>query len=174
MNNESSRYLVDQDWLLANAEFEATEGSVSVGGSNADGTQSAAGVHSPFKHGGHDDRSVGAFAQLVEFGRRKMGLSLEQLAEEADIDLEELVEIERANAQPSPRALHRLALTLKLPLEPLATVAGLVKARDENLEQAVYRFAAQSEPNCKLSPQEEEAYNSFVTVLLSLSKTPQQ
>jgi transcriptional regulator with XRE-family HTH domain len=103
-----------------------------------------------------------------------MGLSLEQLAEEADIDLEELVEIERANAQPSPRALHRLALTLKLPVEPLATVAGLVKARDENLEQAVYRFAAQSEPNCELSPQEEEAYNSFVTVLLSLSKTPQQ
>jgi transcriptional regulator with XRE-family HTH domain len=174
MNNQSSRYRVDQDWLLANAEFEATEGSVSVRGSNADVAESVASQGTHVKHRGHDDHSVGAFAQLVEFGRRKMGLSLEQLAMETDIDLEELVEIERTNAQPSPRALHRLALTLKLPVEPLATVAGLVKARDENLEQAVYRFAAQSEPNCELSPQEEEAYNSFVTVLLSLSKPPQQ
>jgi hypothetical protein len=39
-------------------------------------------------------------------------------------------------------------------VEPLATVADLVKARDENFEQAVYRFAAQSEPNSALTPQE--------------------
>ena len=174
MNNESNRYLVDQEWLLSNAEFEATEGSVSVHGSNAVGAQNVVNLDSPVKHREHDDHSVGAFAQLVEFGRRKMGLSLEQLAKETGIDLEELVEIERAYAQPSPRALHRLALTLNLPVKPLATVAGLVKTRDENLEQAVYRFAAQSEPNCELSPQEEEAYNSFVTVLLSLSKSAQQ
>ena len=173
MNNQSSRYRVDQEWLLSNAEFEAAEGCVSVHGSTADGVESFASSGSPVKHRGHDDHSVGAFAQLVEFGRRRMGLSLEQLAKETEIDLEELVEIERAYAQPSPRALHRLALTLKLPAEPLATVAGLVKARDENLEQAVYRFAAQSEPNCELSPQEEEAYNSFVNVLLSLSKSAQ-
>lgn len=174
MNNQSIRYRVEQEWLLTNAEFEATEGCVSVHGSNTDGAESDVSLGSPLKHRGHDDHSVGAFAQLVEFGRRRMGLSLEQLAKETDIDLEELVEIERAYAQPSPRALHRLALTLKLPVEPLATVAGLVKARDENLEQAVYRFAAQSEPNCELSPQEEEAYNSFVNVLLSLSKSAQQ
>lgn len=80
-----------------------------------------------------------------------------------------------ATALPRPPAERELGWGwIKLPVEPLATVAGLVKARDENLEQAVYRFAAQSEPNCELSPQEEEAYNSFVTVLLSRSKPAQQ
>ncbi|MDZ4848068.1 MAG: helix-turn-helix transcriptional regulator [Pirellulaceae bacterium] len=174
MNNQTNRYRVDQDWLLSNAEFEAAEGCISVHGSTADGVEDCGSADSLLKRRGHDDHSVGAFAQLVEFGRRRMGLSLEQLAAESDIDLEELVEIERAYAQPSPRALHRLAMTLKLPVEPLATVAGLVKARDENLEQAVYRFAAQSEPNCALTPQEEDAYNSFVNALLSLSKSEEQ
>jgi len=174
MNNQTNRYRVDQDWLLSNAEFEATEGCISVHGSTSDGVEVCASADSLLKRRGHDDHSVGAFAQLVEFGRRRMGLSLEQLAAESDIDLEELVEIERAYAQPSPRALHRLAMTLKLPVKPLATVAGLVKARDENLEQAVYRFAAQSEPNSALTPQEEDAYNSFVNALLSLSKSAEQ
>ncbi len=174
MNNQSNRYLVDQEWLLSNAEFEATDESISVRGSNMDRAQYALSPGSLVSRRIPDDHSVGAFALLVEFGRRKMGLSLEQLSKEADIDLEELVEIERAYAQPSPRALHQLAKTLKLPIEPLATVAGLVKARDENLEAAAYRFAAQSEPNSELSPQEEEAYNSFVSILLSRSKPAKQ
>ena len=176
MNNQSDRYLVDQKWLLSNAEFEATDASISVRGSNMDRAQEALNLGSLVSHRMHDDHSdsVGALALLVEFGRRKMGLSLEQLAKEADIDLEELVEIERAYAQPTPRALHQLAKILKLPTEPLASVAGLVTARDENLEAAAYRFAAQSEPNSELSPQEEEAYNSFVSILLSRCKPANQ
>jgi len=109
---------------------------------------------------------------LIECGRRRLGLSVEELVDKANITLEDLIEIERSDAKPSPRTLHRLAEVLQLPAEPLAEVAGLVKAQDEILEQAVYRFAARSEPNSSLEPQEEDAYTSFVNVLLSLKEHP--
>lgn len=158
---------VSQNWLLAEAEFEFEHGHFGVAGTSDKNER----TESTSSDSTRECRSIGAFAQLVEFGRRRLGLSIEDLAAKATIDLEELVEIERSDAKPSPRALHRIAQVLQLPAEPLAEVAGLVQSRDEQLEEASYRFAARSEPNSPLSPQEEDAYNSYVSVILTLNKT---
>lgn len=158
---------ISAEWLLAEASFESEHGYFGVAGSSGgrESDASTSGLPDP------ECRSIGAFAQLVEFGRRRLGWSIEDLADNASVDLEELVEIERSDAKPSPRTLHRLAGVLQLPAERLAEVAGLVRARDEQLEDAIYRFAARSEPNSSLNPQEEDAYNSFVSVLLAAKKT---
>ena len=78
MNKPTNRYRVDQDWLLSNAEFEAAEGCISVYGSTTNAADDCGSADSSLQRRGHDDHSVGAFAQLVEFGRRRLGCKLLQ------------------------------------------------------------------------------------------------
>lgn len=57
------------------------------------------------------------FGRLIEYARRQQGLSVERLAEQADVDLEELVEIETVDDfTPQLRTVHQLASVLKLPV----------------------------------------------------------
>lgn len=173
-DRNNNRYRVNHDWLLTCAELEREE-LCGVAGGNYSTQEQQTLPDTPKIEGTHRERNaLGAFAQLIEYGRRKAGLSIEALAEKAKVDLEELVEIERANASPSPRTLHQLASLLNLPAEPLAEVAGLVHSRDNKLEEAVYRFAARSEPNASLSEEEEEAYAAFVEALLSKVRKQKQ
>ncbi len=110
------------------------------------------------------------FGQLVEYARRSQGLTVESLAQQADIDLTELVAIERnEDMQPSPRTVYQIAQVLKLPASKLMELAGLAEARDEGLGKAALRFAARSEPTAKLSKEEREAFEEFVRVLVECS-----
>ena len=112
------------------------------------------------------DETHRVFGRLIEFARREKGISLEQLAERADIDLEEVVEIERnENVVPQLRTVHQLALVLSLPAGRLAEVAGLAAPRPD-LSNAALRFAARSEPTATLTPAEREAFEEFVKVLV--------
>jgi transcriptional regulator with XRE-family HTH domain len=106
-----------------------------------------------------------AFAKLIELRRRHHGLSVEQLAKVAGVDLAELVALEREGVAPRPQALHQLARVLKLPLPRLMQLAGLEGANDRGLDQEAVRFAARSEAVGKLSPEEEEALEDFVKYL---------
>ncbi len=109
-----------------------------------------------------------AFAQFVEYARRRRGWTLESLAQQADIDLRELVAIERdQRVAPEPRTVHQLAETLQVPAARLMELAGLTKMRDEKLAQAAVRFAARSEPTFQLTHEEQAAYEEFVQVLAS-------
>lgn len=105
------------------------------------------------------------FGQLIEFARREAGLSIEALADRADVDLSELVAIERHNADPTPRTVHQLSATLDLPLGKLRELAGLVELRDPRLNMAAVRFAARSEPRSQLNPHERDAFEEFVKAL---------
>src|SRR5258707_1272986 len=72
-----------------------------------------------------------AFAKLVELRRRDCGLALEQLADKADVDLEEMVGIERGQELPSePRTVHQIATILRLSPNRLMELAGFVERRD--------------------------------------------
>lgn len=103
--------------------------------------------------------------QLIEYTRRRMGLSLEDLSKRASVALGELLAIERDNAIPTPRALYQLAQHLDLPFGKLQELAGLAEPRDERLNEAALRFAARSEPTAQLSAAEREAYEEFIKVL---------
>jgi transcriptional regulator with XRE-family HTH domain len=110
-----------------------------------------------------------AFSRLVEYARRKRGLSVERLATEADVDLESLVDIEtKASAVPDARTVYQLATVLKLAPHTLMEVAGLTTPRPQIREAAV-RFAARSESTARLSRDEQMALEEFVKVLVETS-----
>ncbi|MBL9080883.1 MAG: helix-turn-helix transcriptional regulator [Planctomycetales bacterium] len=106
------------------------------------------------------------FGRLIEFARRARGLSVEQLATHADVDLAEIVDIEREDHFiPTPRTVYQLAQVLNLPSGRLTEVAGLTTPRSD-VSAAALKFAARSEPTATLSAAEREAFEEFVKVLV--------
>lgn len=107
-----------------------------------------------------------AFGRLVHLMRRNNRYSIEKLAEEARIDIEELIEIEEdTHYRPDIRTVHQLANVFGLPRSNLLKVAGLIEAKNDSLYEGAIKFAARSEPNAELTPQEKAALEEFVAVI---------
>lgn len=107
-----------------------------------------------------------AFAKLIELRRRERRLSVEQLAQRADIDLGEVVSLERGDAcKPEPRTVYKLAAVLALPEDTLMQLSGLTEPKDSRFAEEAIRFAARSEPINKLSREEHDALEEFVKFL---------
>jgi transcriptional regulator with XRE-family HTH domain len=148
---------VTADWVLARAQREPESGITSVGGL-ADRLEAMA-VKVP-------ESSRLSLAKFIELSRRKMQLTVEQLAERADVELAELVAIEKGDEIiPEARTIYRLSQELGVKPEPLLELAGLVTVKGSRVSEAAVRFAARSEPMAKLSREEEEALTWFVKEL---------
>jgi transcriptional regulator with XRE-family HTH domain len=148
-----------REWLRQASDIEDNCRSVSVGGMAADLNMLPAPV-------GETHR---VFGRLVEYARRKQGLTLEELAEQAEVDLAEIVEIEMHDEiVPQVRTVYNLANVLNLPSGRLLEVAGLATPRPD-VSSAALKFAARSEPTAQLSPEEREALEEFVKVLVETS-----
>lgn len=160
------------DWLRKMAAVEDEHDSISVGGLAAD-----AGFLTPSSEEEEVDEASTpiertpsriAFARFLDLARRWRKLTLESLAERANVDLSELVEIAEEYRQPSPRTVFQLARVLEIPNERLMELAGLIEPREE-VARAAVRFAARSEPTVELSKEEHEALEEFVKVLVEKS-----
>jgi len=146
-------------WLVRMANIEDSCRTISAGGMAADLGMVA--------HVAGESQKI--FGRLIEFARRAKGLTVEQLAERADVDVAEIVDIERHDDSiPSPRTVYQLAQALNLSPGKLTEVAGLSTARHE-VSAAALRFAARSEPTATLSQAEREAFEEFVKVLVENS-----
>lgn len=110
-----------------------------------------------------------AFSSLVEYLRRKRGLSMEKLAEEAEIDLAEVVSIERdAHFRPEPRTVYQIARTFALSNKALLQLSGNAVARDRAVHEQALKFAARSgESVQRLSRDEQRALEEFIAFLAS-------
>ncbi len=107
-----------------------------------------------------------AFGRFIRLMRRHRGLTLEKLAENADVEVAELVEIEDdTRHKPELRTVYQLATFFKVPRSNLLQVAGLTAPKDRQLIDEAVRFAARSEPVAALSPEELRALEAFVAVL---------
>lgn len=149
----------NREWLLKMVEFEDMGLSVSTGGMAADLGLLSATQREPNR----------VFGRLIEYARRKKSMSLEQLADRANIDLADIVEIELNDmVAPDVRTVFQLASILDLPSARLMEVAGLASPRPE-VSNAALKFAARSEPTAKLSREEREALEEFVKVLVETS-----
>jgi transcriptional regulator with XRE-family HTH domain len=104
-----------------------------------------------------------AFGKLINLCRRKKGWRMDELADRADIDPSELIEIERnLHYTPEPRTVYQLAKTLGLSNERLLQLSGNAVTRDSALGQEAVRFAARSESVEKLTKDEQRALEEFV------------
>ena len=150
----------NEAWLRQAADLEDQYGPVSVGGM----AQKLGMLKTS------NAKLAGVFGRFVEFARREKQLSVEEFADQASVELAELVTLERdPDAQPRPRTVHKLAAFLNLPVGPLMELAGLAEARDSNMGTAALRFAARSETNAQLNPQEHQAYEEFIKVIVEAS-----
>lgn len=106
------------------------------------------------------------FSRFIRLMRRSHGLTVEKLADDADIDIGELVGIEEdAHYKPEVRTVYQLANFFRVPRENLLQVAGLTAPRDDRLIEEAVRFAARSEPVVALTKEERAALEAFVAVL---------
>ena len=93
-------------------------------------------------------------------------MSLEQLADDADVDMVDLVEIESdPHHRPELRTAYQLANYFKVSQAGLMQVAGLAAPKDARLLDEGVRFAARSESIAALTPEEGAALEAFVAVL---------
>ncbi len=156
---------LDRDWLFAKAN-EEDNGIISVGGLVC---RVMAGETRESEDIPESARRV-AFARIVALSRRKLRLSVEQLAERADVDISQIVEIEEcASVSPEPRTVFKLSQMLKVPQDQLMVLSGLAHPRDRRLTDATVRFVARSEPVNVLTTEEEEALREYVKVVVESS-----
>src|SRR5262249_30886035 len=88
-----------------------------------------------------------AFSRFVQFARRSRGLTIEKLAENADVEVAELVSIEESSQhKPDLRTVYQLANFFGVQRANLLQVAGLTMPRDSHILTEAVRFAARSEP----------------------------
>jgi transcriptional regulator with XRE-family HTH domain len=107
-----------------------------------------------------------AFRMLINLWRRKKGIRLDQLAERADVDLAELIAIERdVRYIPEPRTVYQLANTLGLPTDRMLQLSGNTVVRDSHFGEEAVRFAARAESLEKLTKDEQSAFEEFVKYL---------
>jgi HTH-type transcriptional regulator, competence development regulator len=149
----------DPNWLKKKASME-DGGFVSVGGLVSEigmpGREFPVNAD-PLRH---------AFVRLLQLKRREKSLSLEELANKADIDLAELMRIARdEHHTPNILTVCRIAEFFRLPQRPLLALAGLLEPRDDSFQHESLRFAARSEPVEKLSREEHKALEEYVKFL---------
>lgn len=156
---------VSQEWCLRMAELEG-DAEVGAGRLAVDPVFDEKDV--PIQVLAEEDESQIAFGRFVHLMRRQRGLTLEKLADDADVETAELLEIEAdPRHKPEPRTVYRLADYFKVPLRGLEQIAGLTKPKDARLAGEAVLFAARSEPVVELSGEEQAALDAFVAVLSS-------
>ena len=107
-----------------------------------------------------------AFGRLINLMRRRRGVSLEQLAKDADVTLTELVDIENdVHYKPALRTTYQLANYFDLPRSGFIQVAGLTVRKNARLSDEAVRFAARAESTAELTPEENAALEAFVAVI---------
>ena len=113
-----------------------------------------------------EERPNVAFGRFVCLMRRRRRISLETLADEANVDIADLVEIEKdPHHKPEPRTAYQLANYFHVSRSRLMQVAGLTVPKDGRLFDEAVRFAARSEPTVELTSEEVAALEAFVAVL---------
>jgi transcriptional regulator with XRE-family HTH domain len=158
-----------KEWCLHMADLEAQAGAVDAGiGVPDDNPERALPVEASTVK--ELDPNI-AFGRFVRLMRRNQQLSLEKLAEDARVDITELVEIEEdARHRPDPRTVYQLAHQFGVPTSKLMQLAGLRKPKDGRLFEEAVRFAARSDPVETLSDEERVALEAFVSVLSEQSR----
>ena len=159
---------ITREWFERKAKLE---GDLEIGAGllAVDPVQDQNAPHSALEAEKVDQTRI-AFGSLVEYARRKRGYSMEKLAEEAEVSVEDIIGIERdAHFRPEPRTVYQIARAFDLPPKGLMQLSGNAVARDVGMHEQALRFAARSEGSVQsLSKEEQKALEEFVRYLAGL------
>ena len=123
-----------------------------------------------FSHEGNVDEgpeaSRFALGRFINLMRRSRGLSMEALAEKADIEIGELLSLENNSTYlPDVRTLYQLSEVFEVSQEKLMGLSGLVSATNDDYKEEAVRYAAKSASVEVLSEDEQTILNGLISVL---------
>ena len=147
-------------------------------GSREEGLDIGAGVIAAdpmFTHEPGDDESPEAsrmaLGRFINLMRRDQGLSIEALAEKADIEIGELFSLENNAAHlPDVRTLYQLSEIFGVSQEKLMGLSGLTHANDADYVGEAVRYAAKSASVEVLTEDEHAILNGLISVLSENAK----
>lgn len=106
------------------------------------------------------------FGTLVRQLRYRDGLSLQELAFQADVPEEELRQVETNPSYTArPRMIHNLSQHFGVSLRNLSQMSGSTAAVDRRLYNDVVAYAAHSDAAAPLSEEQRQVLNAFVATL---------
>jgi len=112
------------------------------------------------------DESRLALGRFVNLMRRRKRMTIEQLAESADIEVGELLSIEADLPQlPEPRTLYQLAEAFSVSQKKLMELSGLTRTKEAGFIDEAVRYAARSESLEDLNDDELAALDGLIMVL---------
>jgi len=107
-----------------------------------------------------------ALAQLINIRRRIQGWTMEQLADKADVDLQDVVCLEKGiPVHLSVRTIHKLSGVLDLPHSGLLRLSGATVQRKDDFIEHALRFVARSQKETKTTRQEIKVFEEYVKFL---------
>ena len=119
----------------------------------------------PVDTSGEERLSI-AFRRLITLMRWRRGITIEKLADDADVDMTDLVQIESdPYHKPELRTTCHLADYFKVSQSSLMQVAGLAELKDLRLLEEGVHFVARTESKAGLMPDKYAALEEFVAVL---------
>jgi transcriptional regulator with XRE-family HTH domain len=111
-------------------------------------------------------RKLEGFSTLLRMLRLNKGFSIEKLASKINVEIKELVLLERqAGYKANPRTLVALANFYNIPIKRFLQISGAIKATDAEMEDEVIRFAAESELLEKLTAQEKSLLSRTMGII---------
>ena len=114
----------------------------------------------------HAQERCFAFGPFVRVMRRRLGLNIEMLAAKADVEVADLVGIEREPRHvPEVRTVYQLAGFFAVSSSKLLQVAGLVGPMDARLFNAAVRFVEGSANPAVRNNRGDTALAAFVVAL---------
>lgn len=155
------KIIVSKDWCLNMADREA---GLEVGA----GVKAVDPNFSILPHQVHDksDDARLAFGRFINLMRRQRGWTMDKLADDAGIDVAEILNIEEdAHYEPGPRTVYQLASVFDLSHQRMLQLSGLAEARDRQFVDQMVRYAAQSENISTLTAAEQAALDGFISAL---------
>lgn len=149
-----------KDWCIAMARLEA-------------GAEIGAGViaidpvfNADFQEEEAVEESRLALGRFVSLMRRRSRLSIEALAEKAEVEVGEILSIEKdAHYVPEMRTIYRLALAFGVSQKKLMGLSGLTRPKDVTYLDEAVRYAARSESIADLTAEEQAALDGLIAVL---------
>ncbi len=113
-----------------------------------------------------------ALGRFINLMRRSYGLSIEDLAHKADVEIADLFSLENhASHSPDARTLYQLSEVFGVSQKKLMGLSGLTYANDDHYVEEAVRYAAKSASVDALTPEEQAILNGFVAVLSENSKS---
>ena len=111
------------------------------------------------------------FGRFVNVARRQRHLTIEKLADDADIEIGELLSIEEdPHYEADLRTVWGLSNALNLPQSRLMELAGLAVPKENHWLEEVTRYAARSAPITDVTPDEQAFHDAVVAALTMKAK----